>query len=98
MKYILSPLFAIITTLLLTWLTLSNPTLLQVIDLKIADQLIVQEKEPVNDVVLIDISSPAVPTLKPSVSNDSTVPVNVLSLSVVFERNSLSMPRSLSYR
>ena len=56
MKYILSPLFAIITTLLLTWLTLSNPTLLQVIDLKIADQLIVQEKEPVNDVVLIDIS------------------------------------------
>ena len=56
MKYILSPIFAIITTLLLTWLTLSNPTLLQVIDLKIADQLIVQEKEPVNDVVLIDIS------------------------------------------
>ena len=56
MKYILSPIFAIITTLLLTWLTLSNPTLLQVIDLKIADQLIVQEKETIADVVLIDIS------------------------------------------
>ena len=56
MKYILSPIFAIITTLLLTWLTLSNPTLLQVIDLKIADQLIVQEKETITDVVLIDIS------------------------------------------
>lgn len=56
MKFILSPIFAIITTLFLTWLTLSNPTLLQVIDLKIADQLIVQEKETITDVVLIDIS------------------------------------------
>jgi len=56
MKYILSPIFAIITTLLLTWLTLSNPSLLRVIDLKIADQLIVQEKETITDVVLIDIS------------------------------------------
>ena len=56
MKYILSPLFAIVTTLSLTWLTLYNPTLLQNIDLKISDQLIVKEKEFIDDVVLVDIS------------------------------------------
>ncbi len=56
MKIILSPLFAIITTLLLTWLTLNNPTLLQSIDLKISDQLIVKEKQFIDDVVLVDIS------------------------------------------
>jgi len=56
MKILLSPLFAIITTLTLTWLTLLNPTLLQSIDLRISDQLIVKEKEFVEDVVLVDIS------------------------------------------
>ena len=56
MKILLSPLFAIITTLILTWLTLLNPTLLQSIDLRISDQLIVKEKEFVEDVVLVDIS------------------------------------------
>ena len=56
MKRLLSPLFAIFTTLFLTWLTLLNPTLLQSIDLRISDQLIVKEKEFIDDVVLVDIS------------------------------------------
>lgn len=56
MKVLLSPLFAIITTLLLTWTTLYNPTLLQSIDLRISDQLIVKEKQFIDDVVLVDIS------------------------------------------
>ena len=62
MKIILSPLFAIITTLILAWVTLSNPTLLQSIDLKIADQLIVEEKEFIEDVVLVDISEKTLET------------------------------------
>ena len=62
MKIILSPLFAIITTLILAWVTLSNPTLLQSIDLKISDQLIVEEKEFIEDVVLVDISEKTLET------------------------------------
>jgi len=62
MKIILSPLFAIITTLILAWVTLSNPTLLQSIDLKIADQLIVEEKQFIDDVVLVDISEKTLET------------------------------------
>ena len=56
MKIFLSPLFALITTALLTWVTLLNPTILQSIDLKISDQLILDEKQSVEDVVLVDIS------------------------------------------
>ena len=56
MKYLLSPLWASVTILLLTWLTLSNPTFLQNIELKLFDQLIVREKIVADDVVLIDIS------------------------------------------
>ena len=56
MKALLSPLFAIITTALLTWITIVNPNILQSIDLKISDQLIVGESHSIEDVVLIDIS------------------------------------------
>lgn len=56
MKILLSPLSAIITTLLLTWLTIANPVLLQNVDLKFTDQLIVGEKQFIDDVVLVDIS------------------------------------------
>ena len=56
MKILLSPLSAIITTLLLTWLTIANPALLQNVDLKFTDQLIVGEKQFIDDVVLVDIS------------------------------------------
>ena len=56
MKILLSPLSAILTTLLLTWLTIVNPTILQNIDLKITDQIIVGDKQFVEDVVLVDIS------------------------------------------
>ncbi len=56
MKIFLSPLFALVTTALLTWVTLLNPTILQSIDLKISDQLILDEKQSVEDVVLVDIS------------------------------------------
>jgi len=56
MKILLSPIWAVFTTLALTWLTLSNPTFLQNIELKFFDQLIVQEKVVADDVVIVDIS------------------------------------------
>lgn len=56
MKWLLSPLWATITTLVLTWVMLANPTLLQNIELKFFDQLIVQEQVQIDDVVMIDIS------------------------------------------
>lgn len=56
MKIILSPLFAIITTFLLTYIVLLNPTLLQNIELKFFDQLIVQETQREESVVVVNIS------------------------------------------
>jgi len=56
MKIILSPLFAIITTFLLTYIVLLNPTLLQNIELKFFDQLIVQETQKEESVVVVNIS------------------------------------------
>ena len=56
MKILLSPLWAIITTALLTWLVLSNPTFLQNVELKLFDQMIVQEPVKNTDAVLVDIS------------------------------------------
>ena len=56
MKIILSPLFAIITTFLLTYIVLLNPTLLQNIELKFFDQLIVQETQIEESVVVVNIS------------------------------------------
>ena len=56
MKYLLSPLWSIITTILLSWLLIINPTILQNVELKFFDQLIVGESEPVSNVILVDIS------------------------------------------
>ena len=56
MKILLSPIWAIITTALLTWLTLANPTFLQNVELKLFDQMIVQEPVKNTDAVLVDIS------------------------------------------
>lgn len=56
MKILLSPMWAIITTAALTWLTLSNPTFLQNVELKLFDQMIVQEPVKNTDAVLVDIS------------------------------------------
>ena len=56
MKWLLSPLWAIVTTALLAWAVLLNPTFMQNVELKFFDQLIVQEQISVDDIALIDIS------------------------------------------
>jgi adenylate cyclase len=56
MKWILSPLWAIVTTVLLAGVILLNPSFIQNIELKFFDQLIVQDQISVDDIVLIDIS------------------------------------------
>jgi adenylate cyclase len=56
MKWLLSPLWALVTTVLLAWIILLNPTFMQNVELKFFDQLIVQEQISVDDIVLIDIS------------------------------------------
>ena len=55
MKFLLSPLQACVTSLLLIWAIMSNTTLLQNIELKFYDQLIVSEVIESSDAVLIDI-------------------------------------------
>jgi adenylate cyclase len=55
MKFLLSPLQACVTSLLLIWAIISNTTLLQNIELKFYDQLIVSEVIESSDAVLIDI-------------------------------------------
>ncbi len=55
MKFLLSPLQALVTSLLLIWLVIANPSFLQNVELKFFDQLIVSDKVEANDTVLIDI-------------------------------------------
>lgn len=56
MKKLLSPLFALFTTFFLTYIIISNPVILQNIELKFFDQLIIQEKQKEESVVLVSIS------------------------------------------
>ena len=58
MKYLLSPLWAIITLAALTYVVVSNPIIIQNIELKISDQLMISE--PIDSgSVLIDIDEKA---------------------------------------
>ena len=56
MKFLLSPLWAILTTLMLSYAVLMNTPLLQNLELKFSDQLILDEPVLADQVVLIDIS------------------------------------------
>ena len=59
MKYLLSPLWAIFTGLALTYAVVINPTILQNFDLKISDQLMLDDPLESIDAVLIDIDERA---------------------------------------
>lgn len=56
MKKLLSPLFALLTTFILAYVVILNPTVLQNIELKFFDQLIVQEEKKEESVVLVEVS------------------------------------------
>lgn len=59
MKYIVSPLWALLTTAILYSISISNLTFLQIIELKFLDQLIITEPVIDDTVVLVDISEKA---------------------------------------
>lgn len=56
MKFLLSPLLAIITIIISVFITYQNPVLLQNIELKYFDYLLVDKSKQASDIVLIDIS------------------------------------------